>query len=156
VQTLPHPAPIHRPTSSRHRHVSRLSSGSNAPIIQKANTLNRGHSNPSSQVSSPTTAKSPEFGIQGGINLPHAGFQAQQQLQQLQQPVRNATFPGISQAATRPGLQPIAPNPGGRPGHWPSPFQTHNEQLGKLTLSLPLMELCRPRLTLYRTRIRQY
>ena len=131
---LPHPTPLHRPGPSRHRHVHRLSAGS-APNIAKNNAYGSPQlkASPQSQVCSPTTAKSPVFGVQGGMNLSHPGFLAQQQPQQQQQQFRSSTYPSLSDAATRPGLQPIAPNLRNepRPSHWPSPFQTHNEQLGK-------------------------
>ena len=140
-QPLPQPAPIHRPVSSRHRHVHRMSSGS-ASMLPKSATFGSPQvkSSPSSQVSSPTSGKSPGFGSQGGINLSHPGFQAQQPPQQqhsLQQPqLRTSTYPGLTDAATRPGLQPIAPDlRDDSRAHWPSPFRTHNEQLG---MSMPI------------------
>ena len=144
--SLPQPTPIHRPTSSRYRHMHRLSTGS-APIMAKGAAYSSPHlkTSPKSQVSSPTSVKSPVFGVQGGINLPHPSFQAQGQPQQQQplqsQQLRSSTYPSISDAATRSGFQPIAPNlrNEARQNHWPSPFQTHNEQLGKYSSMLIML-----------------
>ena len=115
---LPQPAPISR-SSTRTRHVSRLSAGT-GPMTQKSLHSSGTLSNPSSQVSSPI--KSPGFGaVPSGMNL--SGFQSPGSTQSIQS----------RSGAPRTILPPIAPSgtslPG--PGHWPSPFQTHNEQLGR-------------------------
>ena len=146
--SLPQPSPIQRAVMNRHNHAHRASTGSAASLIQKSSTTSGSIPNhspqlqptPSSQTSSPSTSRSPVFGVQGGMNPPNAGFQAQPQPQPQQ--LKGPPYPGISiPASTIAGLQPIAPTSSAsalkhatRPSHWPSPFQTHIEQLGKLTL----------------------
>lgn len=116
---------------------------------------------PPSQTSSPTASRSPNYGLQGGMTSPHAALQAQQQfqqqqqqLQQLQPPLRppqnfpqhSQAYPSITIPASNTKMQNMHPNrplgprddgttsAGGiRPNHWSSPYQTHMEQLGKLT-----------------------
>ncbi|KAL9117698.1 MAG: hypothetical protein Q9187_005762 [Circinaria calcarea] len=113
-----------------------------------------------SVTSSPVTSKSPCFTVQGGMISPHLGVPAQQQLQQPQQqqqppPPRGSTYPplrpipGPGLPMSNPNLQGATPNMiggqrsdgrngalGTRSTPWPSPYQTHIEQLGKLTRSL--------------------
>ena len=111
-----------------------------------------------SKTSSPVASKSPSFAIQGGMILPHLGVPAQQQLQQpqpqqqQQAPPRGSTypplrpFPGPGLPISNPNLQSATPSMIGgqrsdgrsgaaetRSNPWPSPYQTHIEQLGKLT-----------------------
>ena len=137
--SIPQATPIQRP---QQRHIHHLSSSS-IPVVQKGVAFGSPQirSSPSSQMSSPISAKSPTFGMQGGMNLTQANFQVQhsQPAGSRQQQLRSQTFPSINGTANRPGLQAIAPNLGSDVaghGQWPSPFQTHNEQLGKLAQSL--------------------
>lgn len=113
---------------------------------------------PPSQTSSPTASRSPNYGLQGGMTSPHAALQAQQQFQQQQQqlqpplrppqnfPQHSQAYPSITIPASNTKMQNMHPNrplgprddgttsAGGiRPNHWSSPYQTHMEQLGKLT-----------------------
>lgn len=116
-----------------------------------------------SKTSSPVTSQSPCFAVQGGMISPHLGVPAQQQLQQPQPqqqqqqppPPRGSAYPplrpipGPGLPMSNPNLQSTAPNLiggqrsdgrngalGTRSNPWPSPYQTHIEQLGKLTRSL--------------------
>lgn len=114
---------------------------------------------PPSQTSSPTASRSPNYGLQGGMTSPHTALQAQQQFQQQQQqlqpplrlpqnfPQPSQSYPSITiPAANTTKMQNMHPNrplgPGDdgrtsaggiRPNRWSSPYQTHMEQLGKLT-----------------------
>ena len=128
---------------------------------------------PTSQTSSPVASKSPSFAMQGAMLSPYPGFQAQQQVPQTMQahpppppppPSRGNTYPPIRPYPGPPvvtsgsNLQsaPLNTSSGqsmeGRSGvvrprsnPWPSPYQTHIEQLGQLTrplLSFCTMELC--------------
>ncbi|KAL1964095.1 hypothetical protein VTN77DRAFT_7513 [Rasamsonia byssochlamydoides] len=111
---------------------------------------------PSSHVSSPSTARSPGFALQGAMSPKGTEFQAQQQQQQqqqgrsamLSQPRAFSQAPqmGMSHAES---LDPStttatnAPSQSMVPGssmasrvpsvYYPSPFQKHYDQLGKLT-----------------------
>lgn len=110
----------------------------------------------SSRISSPVASKSPSFAIQGAMISPHLGVPAQQQLQQppqqQQAPPRGTTypplrpFPGPGLPLSNPNLHSASPGMIGgqrsdgrigaartRSNPWPSPYQTHMEQLGKLT-----------------------
>ena len=111
---------------------------------------------PPSQTSSPSTSKSPGFMMQGGISPSGADFQAQHQPQQQQQqqqqlprpsqqpPPRSLTHPPFPLAAEQmaPVHQPNVPmsTGGAMPGvpstYYPSPFQKHYDQLGKLSRPL--------------------
>lgn len=133
---------------NRHSHAQRNSTGGAASLLQKSAANLPNHSpqlqpTPPSQTSSPSTSRSPVFGVQGGMNPPHAGFQAQPQPQPPQ--LKGPPYPGISIPNTTSSNSlngSLAPNPNTnghrnaaqRPAHWPSPYQTHIEQLGKLTL----------------------
>ena len=115
-------------------------------------------------TSSPITSRSPNYAFQGGMTSPRGGFQAQSQ-QQLQhqhqqqqsQPQLRPTsqpnmqaYPGITIPTSNPNLQSVAPASAtghagdgrgmaaaaSRPNHWPSSYQSHIEQLGKLTRPL--------------------
>ena len=152
--------------SPRHLHAQRSNSStatSQSPQLQPT---------PTSQTSSPVASKSPNFVMQGATLSPYPGLQAQQQLQQTMQthpqpslpPSRGNTYPpirpypGPAIATSHPNLQPAPLNTSSgqnvdgrgnairpRSNPWPSPYQTHIEQLGKLTrplLSFHMMELC--------------
>ena len=140
--SLPQPTPVQRTSGPRHQHI-RMSSGSSSSILHKNSNLSN-HSPQlqptASSQSSPTSMISPMFGVQGGMNPPQAGFQAQARPQQhtLQHQPKSPSYPStVSVPTSQAGLQSIAPHPNGlmgrqRPSHWPSPYQTHIEQLGKL------------------------
>ena len=142
--SLSQPTPIQRASGARHQHIRMSSGGSSSMLRRNSNLPNHSpqlQPTPSSHGSSPTTMRSPIFGVQGGMNPPQAGFQAQPQpqQQQLQSQRKLSSYPSsVSVPASQSGLQSIAPNPNvmfgkQRPSHWPSPYQTHIEQLGKLT-----------------------
>ena len=113
---------------------------------------------PPSQISSPSTTKSPGFVAQGGMTPPASDLQAQQQQQhqhQHQQPrphqppkahnhPRIQPHPGIRMPSTDSIGTQLTPQTAGPTGSgsaststfYPSPFQNHIDQLGKLTRSL--------------------
>ncbi|KAL9063005.1 MAG: hypothetical protein Q9157_008481, partial [Trypethelium eluteriae] len=117
---------------------------------------------PSSHASSPSgvSVRSPGANPSGGVHSPTSIHLAQQQGQHPQpfrthqsqtsqyQPLQPAissstsyTSPTVS-SASGPGAANVVSGT----GLYPSPFQNHYDQLGKLTLPLfHLMELCRPR-----------
>ena len=173
--SMSQPTPAQRAVMNRHHQIQRANSGSGPRLIQaqksRSNTVSSQspqlQPTPPSQHSSPTTAKSPTYAMQGGIIAPHTALQAQQQFQQhqLQQPLRphglphTQSYPSINIPTTNTKVQNIQPGRQGgpgddgrnsasglRPSHWSSPYQTHMEQLGKLTrpfLSLFFaIELC--------------
>ncbi|MCJ1337859.1 hypothetical protein MMC09_003143 [Bachmanniomyces sp. S44760] len=111
---------------------------------------------------SPTVSRSPNYVFQGGMTSPGAGLQAQQQQQQQhpqhpsQLPPRVGTYPNsrgypnIAISTSHPNMPHPAQSPaagqfsgerssagGTKINHWPSPYQTHIEQLGKLAPPLP-------------------
>lgn len=116
---------------------------------------------PPSHVSSPSNAKSPGFGLQGAMSPTGADFQAQQQ-QQHARPQLLSQPRGFNQAHPQMGIphsesmepvtsQPMMPSGSAAmtsrmpSAYYPSPFQKHYDQLGKLTRTFfPLfpMELC--------------
>lgn len=120
------------------------------------------HPTPTSHVSSPSTAKSPGFNLQGGISIPGAEIQPQQQkdTSQLHQLLPPSILPASSHyssngngsnghhciSATSPdpatpmtaALPNVSPDSGVNmdrtgSGYYLSPFQKHYDQLGKLT-----------------------
>ncbi|MCJ1387742.1 hypothetical protein MMC18_000585 [Xylographa bjoerkii] len=159
------PTPAQRAVLNRHHQVQRGNSGNTPRLIQaqtsRSNTLSSQspqlQPTPSSQTSSPTTSRSPIYVFQGGMTSPHAANQAQHhfQQQQLQQPLRSAPFPhshtypsitiptlpsgvqtlhhGMTSAVAEDGRESASSS---RPSQWSSSYQTHMEQLGKLTRPL--------------------
>ena len=103
---------------------------------------------PPSQHSSPSTARSPGFALQGGMTSPTADMGAQQTQQQQQgrhlPPPQHNAFPPPPRAETRtlsnpstsqafpPRTQPSAIM---QESYYPASFQKHYSQLGKLTRS---------------------
>ncbi|ETI27698.1 hypothetical protein G647_00147 [Cladophialophora carrionii CBS 160.54] len=96
---------------------------------------------PPSQHSSPSTAKSPGFALQGGMTSPATEMAAQQPPQQQQvrplPPSHPASFPPQHRSQVRPlsGTNlPQAYPPRTQPeSYYPASFQKHYTQLGKLT-----------------------
>ena len=155
--------PAQRAVVNRHHQVQRGHSGNMPRLIQaqksRSNTLSSQspqlQPTPSSQTSSPTASRSPIYVVQGGMTSPHAANQAQHQFQQqqFQQPLRPApsfphphTYPTITIPISTPGLQDAQHSmtsgtgedgresaSSSRPSQWSSSYQTHMEQLGKLT-----------------------
>ena len=124
---------------------------------------------PTSHLSSPSihSTKSPNFLPQGGAISPAFGPVAQQQQQlrpQQQQPHRNQFTPVLA-PTQRPSLTPnyaassvsnVSPALSGvdstmtgsttSPNYYRPQFQSHMDQLGKLSRFLLGIELCRPRI----------
>ena len=125
------------------------------------------HPTPPSRTSSSETPRSPNFVFQGGMISTDSGVQAQQQQQPhpqpgFQQPLVPSKREFQSPTHAYSGMTATHPNTnmqnatvigrlnrqdsdgkgvsfGSRPNPWPSPYQTHMEQLGKLTR--PLLSL---------------
>ncbi|KAI1623447.1 hypothetical protein EDD37DRAFT_631688 [Exophiala viscosa] len=124
---------------------------------------------PPSQNSSPSTARSPGFALQGGMTSPATDIATQQPQQQQQgrplpplqhhvfAPQRRVpaarTFPN---QATAQAFPPRAQaNPTMQDNYYPASFQKHYSQLGKLTRPLCMWSSVRPRLiACYRTGVR--
>ncbi|KAL9619462.1 MAG: hypothetical protein Q9160_005899 [Pyrenula sp. 1 TL-2023] len=110
------------------------------------------HHSTLSQTSSPSVARSPGYAVQGGISPPVPDLQAQQRPQPLQQqlppqpssyvpqPPRKTSF-STTQPQTQP--PPSAPTSAVQSTYYPTTFQKHYDQLGKLSrfLSPLFMEL---------------
>lgn len=109
---------------------------------------------PTSHVSSPSAAKSPGFALQGGMSPTGTDFQAQQQQQQqprsqlLQrsrtfsqtQPAVGVQHPDTVEAIGDPqSVMPVttAAVSSHPSSYYPSPFQKHYDQLGKLSRPTP-------------------
>lgn len=92
---------------------------------------------PTSHVSSPSHRKSPGFGFPGAMSPVGMDSQGTGRPQLLPQPraFNNHTSPP---AISMPQTEPTDPKPGGARGrniastYYPSPFQKHYDQLGKL------------------------
>ena len=147
---------------NRHNQARRSISGSGLKVLHPQSSQGNSmtsqpsqlQSNPSLQTHSPLMTKSPASLVQGGIASPGGDLQAQQQTQpQLKprnQPARGNL--GLAIPTSAPNMQAMSPNERGGGGgnemnsaasnpssYYPSPFQTHIEQLGKL--SRPLLSL---------------
>ena len=163
------PTPIQRAVMNRHNQVRRSTSGSQGSRILKPHSAHSAHassnhSNHSPQLHptpphtiSPSTGKSPMGVPKGGIISPSVDLKAQQQPQQ-HQPLDTRGYPQqpptrLSIPATRPSMQNMTPSTvdssrgsdvgsiaGSHSSFYPSTFQAHIEQLGKLPH--PLL-LCR-------------
>ncbi|KAL1857841.1 hypothetical protein Plec18167_001757 [Paecilomyces lecythidis] len=104
---------------------------------------------PSSHVSSPSTARSPGFGLSGAMSPTSTEFQTQQQQQHGRPPLlpqqrsfnqgpssmgmanADSMEPATSQSVMPGGTAPIASRMSS--AYYPSPFQKHYDQLGKLS-----------------------
>jgi len=159
--TAHQPSPIQRAVMNRHTQARRSASGITISPSHTHPSPTSGITKPSprlqptlpSQTISPIITKSPVSLVQGGMTSPGVDMQAQRQ----QQPPRKARIlppqpPSISTSMVGHNVQ--APVPYNRSGmasngmastnssqtsYHPSPFQTHYEQLGKLTR--PLLSL---------------
>ena len=161
------PSPIQRVVISRHTQGRRSASGivksghaQPSPTSSVPKQSPRSEPTPPSQVLSPTTSRSPVGFVQGGMTSSGVDLRAQQQpqprpnhrIQPSQMP------PNISTSMAGCNVQAILPAHRASAGHelasatktqasfYPSPFQTHIEQLGKLTRPLLsvfcFIELC--------------
>ena len=158
------PSPIQRAVMNRHTQARRSASGimklnhaqpSPTSSISVPKQSPRLQPTPPSQVLSPTTSRSPVGLVQGGMISPAVDLRAQQQ----QQPRPKARAPppqmppNISTSMSGSNVQAILPASRASTSHemtsatsaqssyYPSPFQTHIEQLGKLTRPL-LSRIC--------------
>jgi hypothetical protein len=135
--SLPQPTAVQRAAMNRHHHFNRSNSGPTSLLHKLGSGSLPNHSpqlrpSPHSQAGSPTTARSPPFGVQGGMNPPPPNFK------NVPPPIRPAPGASLPSPSSGPGLQSIAPSPTTQPGsagvarpnHWPSPYPTHMEQLG--------------------------
>jgi len=125
---------------------------------------------PPSQNSSPSTARSPGFALQGGMTSPATDMTTQQPQQQQQQvrplpPSQQHAFapqrrvPAARTFPNQPTAQAFPPraqaNPTMQDNYYPASFQKHYSQLGKLTRPLCMWSSVRPRLiACYRTGVR--
>lgn len=145
---------------SRQQHTRHRSSM--APPIQTVNpTAQAGASRnfasspaaqptPPSQHSSPSTARSPGFALQGGMTSPATEMAAQQPQQQPQArplpPTHPASYPSQPRSQVRPLSGPLPPQAfpprTQQESYYPASFQKHYTQLGKLTRSFFLPSAC--------------
>jgi hypothetical protein len=135
----------------------------NAPPIQTVNAVpqSQGQSafshspamqpTPPSQNSSPSAARSPHFALQGGMTSPASDLQAQHQQQHQRtassQQQRNAFQQARPQIRPRPSSgivqQQQSPTVAQPPGnYYPTSFQKHYDQLGKLSRSIFPLSAC--------------
>jgi len=156
------PTPIQRAIVNRHSQIRRSTSGSQGSRILRPHSSSHTSSNdsPLHQPTPPTTmvpstARSPIGLPKGGMVLPSGDLKVQQQQQQQQHPPLEPR--GYSQQApsrlsippTRPTMQNMTPSTtdgsrgseldstiGAHSSFYPSTFQAHIEQLGKLTRPL--------------------
>ena len=145
---------LNRPSQARRSTIGSISkapskSQSSSSTIPKQSPQLQ--ATPRSQTISPTTAKSPGALVQGGMTSPGMELQAQQQPQPPRKNRNHAprTHSGLANSTAAPSVQAMTPssemgsNGGGPKNYYASPFQSHIEQLGKLTRPLPfLKELC--------------
>ena len=159
----PQPTPVQRALLNRQSHGRRSTSGSSSRAIrphssQSSSVQSPGlqQPTPSSQILSPSTTKSPIGVAKGGMLLPSGDMKAQPQQQPLP-PLESRTYPQqppsrLSIPTSRSSLQGTASSTadtsrssdvgstaGTQTSFYPSPFQAHIEQLGKL--SRPLLSL---------------
>ncbi len=102
-----------------------------------------GQPTPPSQHSSPSTARSPGFALQGGVNSPVSDLQAQHPQQRPMAPSQRPSFPTQHRAHSRNLSSPATSQPSANARHsasathqrayYPSSFQKHYDQLGKLS-----------------------
>lgn len=119
--SLPQPTPIQRAAMNRRHQYSRSASGSISLV----------HS-PSTQDSSPASAPSPNYGPH--MRTSSMGFKVPPP------PLRVNPNGNLSSPSTATPLSAIAPSPLSQPSsagiarstHWPSPYETHMQQLGTL------------------------
>ena len=152
---LSQPSPQQRAVMNRHNQARRSTSGSalkiQHPQPAQGNSIpNQSpllQPNPPQQTHSPLMTKSPVSLVQGGMTSPAGDLQAQQQPQPQLKPRSQSSrgHLGLAIPTSAPNMHAMSPNPrgGGRvnemnsatsnaSSYYPSPFQTHIEQLGKL------------------------
>ena len=158
----PQPTPVQRALLNRQNQVRRSTSGSSSRAIRPQSSKSSSGQSPrlqpttSSQILSPNTTKSPIGLAKGGMLLPSVDMKAQQQQPPLP-PLDSRAYPQqqpsrLSIPTSRSSLQGTTPSTadtsrssdvgsaaGTQTSFYPSPFQAHIEQLGKL--SRPLLSL---------------
>ncbi len=156
---LSQPSPQQRAVMNRHNQACRSASGSGLkiqrPEVSQGNSIPNQppqlQPNPPQQIHSPLMTKSPVSLVQGGMTSPGVDMQAQQQPQPQLKPRSRSSrgHLGLAIPTSAPNMQAMSPNArgGGRSNeinsatsnassYYPSPFQTHIEQLGKLSRPL--------------------
>ena len=159
----PQPSPVQRALINRHNQARRSTSGSGSALRPRSSQTSSNHSprlqpTPVSQMISPITTKSPVGMPKGGMTSPSVDLKAQQQQQPPPPPERSYPQQAPSRlnipAAGPSSMQTTTPSTadGSRSSEmgsiagtaqtsfYPSPFQAHIEQLGKL--SRPLLSIC--------------
>ena len=154
------PTPIQRAVMNRQSQVRRSTSGSQGSRILRPQSHASSNHSPRLQPTpphtiSPSTAKSPSGLPKGGMISPSVDLKAQQQPQQRQpleprgyQQQQPPSRLSISTAGPPPPLHNVTPSSadgsrsgemnssnGGHNSLYPSAFQAHIEQLGKLSCS---------------------
>ena len=125
-----------------------------APPLQTGNPSSRGgqgnfagsptgQPTPPSQHSSPSTGRSPGFALQGGMTSPASDLQAQNHQQRPMAPSQRPSFPPQHRAHSRNLSSPATSRPlpsaqhptsaAHQSAYYPSSFQKHYDQLGKLS-----------------------
>lgn len=107
---------------------------------------------PPSQHSSPSTARSPGFALQGGMTSPTSDLQAQHVQQRSIASSQRGSFPSQPRTHSRNLSSPVTSQPmqGSRnatgimpqSNYYPPSFQKHYDQLGKLTRSFSPFLVC--------------
>ena len=162
TQSAGQPTPVQRALLNRQSQVRRSTSGSSSRAIRphssKSSSVQspRLQPTPPSQIVSPTATKSPIGVAKGGTLLPSVDMKAQQPQQPLP-PLESRAYPQqqpsrLSIPTNRSSLQGTTPSTadtsrssevgstaGTQTSFYPSPFQAHIEQLGKL--SRPLLSV---------------
>lgn len=156
-----HPTPIQRAVMNRHSQVRRSTSGSQGSRILRPQSHSSSNHSPRLQPTpphtiSPSTTKSPIGLPKGGMISPSVDLKAQQQ-QQPHQPLEPRAYhqqppSRLSIPTSGPSMQNMTPsttdgsrvsemdgNTGPQSSFYPSTFQAHIEQLGKLPR--PLLSL---------------
>lgn len=158
----PQPTPVQRALLNRQRQVRRSTSGSSSRALMPHSSKPPSAQSPRlqptqpSQLVSPTTTKSPISIAKGGMISPSVDMKAQQPQQPLP-PLESQAYPQqppsrLSIPTSRSSMQGTTPSTadtsrssemgstaGTQTSFYPSPFQAHIEQLGKL--SRPLLSI---------------
>lgn len=157
----PQPTPVQRALLNRQSQIRRSTSGSSSRALRPHSSKSSVQSpalqpTPHSQMISPITTKSPIGIAKGGMISPNVDMKAQQPQQPLP-PHESRAYPQqqpsrLSIPTSRSSMQATTPSTadtsrssevgstaGTQTSFYPSPFQAHIEQLGKL--SRPLLSV---------------
>ena len=157
----PQPSPVQRALMNRHSQARRSTSGSGSALRPRSSQTSSNHSPrlqpaPASQTISPITTISPIGMPKGGMISPNVDLKAQQQQQpqpppersyvqqapsRLSIPIAGQSSMQITTPSTADGSRSseISSTATTHTSFYPSPFQVHIEQLGKL--SRPLLSM---------------